>query len=108
MTIDLATGSRLYVGGIRHGTTEAVLGAWLTAHGVVVHAVHLVCDRATGQPRGFAFVEFDQDGGAQEALDALAGSSVDDRMPTMQIVTSLSERARARERDRATKERRDP
>jgi|SRR5689334_6622446 RNA recognition motif-containing protein len=64
---------RLYVGNLSFNTTEQQLEALFTTIGPVA-SVHLVRDRATGQARGFGFVEM------TDANDgAAACSSLDQR-----------------------------
>jgi len=48
------------------------------AHGEVASA-SLVMDRETGRPRGFGFVEFNNDEQAKAAMAALNGTNVDGR-----------------------------
>jgi RNA recognition motif-containing protein len=78
--------SRLYIGGLSHDTTEATLCAWLVDHGLRTHAIHLARNRVTGLGRGFAFAEFDEDNGARNAIDALAGFSVAGHMLHLRVV----------------------
>lgn len=60
---------RIYVGNLPFdATTEAVRAAF-EAYGTV-HEVSLVTDRDTGRPRGFGFVEMD-DEAAKAAIDGL-------------------------------------
>ena len=64
---------RLYVGNLSFNTTEQQLEDLFTSIGPVA-SVHLVRDRATGQARGFGFVEM------TNATDgATACSSLDQR-----------------------------
>ena len=58
----------LYVGNLSHSTTAADLEQLFGQYGKVIKA-QVVTDRATGQPRGFGFVEMDS--GAAEAITAL-------------------------------------
>ena len=48
------------------------------AYGQVVQ-VHIIVDRDTGLPRGFAFVEMTNDAEAEKAIQALNGSILRDR-----------------------------
>jgi RNA recognition motif-containing protein len=72
-------GKRLYVGNLSHSTTEDSLRKAFAADGRSVTEVHIVMDRDTGQPRGFAFVEMSNDAGAKAAIDALDGKDLDGR-----------------------------
>jgi RNA recognition motif-containing protein len=62
--------TKLYVGNLPYETTEADLQTLFGAAGSV-SAVTIVRDRATGQPRGFAFVEMSDTDGAQKAISEL-------------------------------------
>ncbi len=63
-------GKRLYVGNLPYETTEADLNALFAPSGDV-SSVNIVRDRATGQARGFAFVEMSDAEGARRAISAL-------------------------------------
>jgi RNA recognition motif-containing protein len=62
--------TKLYVGNLSYQTTEAELQALFEAAGQV-GSVNIVRDRATGQARGFAFVEMQDVEGAQRAIAEL-------------------------------------
>ena len=61
---------KLYVGNLSFNTTEQQLEQLFATVGHV-ESVHLVRDRATGQPRGFAFVEMANASEGQAACTAL-------------------------------------
>ncbi len=63
----------LYVGNMEASTTDDDLKTAFAAYGPV-GAVTIIKDKATGIPRGFAFVEMSDDKGAQEAILGLNGS----------------------------------
>ncbi len=69
---------KLYVGNLSFNTTESQLRELFAAHGEVASA-SLVMDRETGRPRGFGFVEFNNDEHARAAMAALSGKNVDGR-----------------------------
>ena len=69
---------KLYVGNLSFNTSEAQLREMFAAHGEVASA-SLVMDRDTGRPRGFGFVEFNNDEQAKAAMNALNGKNVDGR-----------------------------
>ncbi len=69
---------KLYVGNLSFSTTETQLRELFGAHGEVASAA-LVMDRDTGRPRGFGFVEFNNDEHAKAAMAALSGKNVDGR-----------------------------
>ncbi len=72
-------GTKLYVGNLSYSATEETLRAAFEADGRTVTEVALITDRATGQPRGFAFVQMGSEADAQSAIAALNGKEVDGR-----------------------------
>ncbi|MET0591265.1 MAG: RNA-binding protein [Polyangiaceae bacterium] len=72
-------GTRVYVGNLSYNTDETKLREACAAGGREVVSVSLVTDRMTGQPRGFAFVEFANDKDAQAAIAELNGKPLDGR-----------------------------
>jgi RNA recognition motif-containing protein len=62
--------TKLYVGNLPYETTEADLQALFESAGPVA-TVNIVRDRATGQARGFAFVEMSDAEGASRAISEL-------------------------------------
>lgn len=62
----------LYVGNLPWSATEQEVRDAFSAYGEVL-SVKLIEDRETGRPRGFGFVEMD-DQGATEAIESLDGS----------------------------------
>jgi RNA recognition motif-containing protein len=62
--------NKLYVGNLPYETTEADLQALFESSGPV-SSVNIVRDRATGQARGFAFVEMKDAAAAQQAINDL-------------------------------------
>ncbi|MGE4291476.1 MAG: RNA recognition motif domain-containing protein [Desulfovibrio sp.] len=67
----------IYVGNLPWSSTENDVRAAFEAYGEVI-SVKLVEDRETGRPRGFGFVEMD-DNGAAEAISALNGKNFQGR-----------------------------
>ncbi len=72
-------GNRLYVGNLSYDTTEDSLRSAFGSDGRSVKEVHIVSDRDTGQPRGFAFIEMANDHDAQGAIQAMDGYALDGR-----------------------------
>ena len=68
---------KLYVGNLPFSATEAEITELFGEHGQV-HSVALINDRETGRPRGFGFVEMD-DEAAQAAMEKLDGSNMGGR-----------------------------
>jgi RNA recognition motif-containing protein len=69
---------KIYVGNLSFSTTESTLRTIFEAHGEVASA-SLVMDRETGRPRGFGFVEMNNDEQAKAAIAALNGQNIDGR-----------------------------
>jgi RNA recognition motif-containing protein len=69
---------KLYVGNLSFSTSEDRLREIFSAHGEVASA-SIVMDRETGRPRGFGFVEMNDDAQAKAAIAALNGQNVDGR-----------------------------
>jgi RNA recognition motif-containing protein len=63
----------IYVGNLVWDATADDLLALFQEHGAVARA-QVITDRETGRSRGFGFVEMDDDGEAQRAVDALNGA----------------------------------
>ena len=68
---------KLYVGNLPFSANDAEVEQLFGQHGKV-HSVALINDRETGRPRGFGFVEMDEDG-AQKAIESLNGYEMDGR-----------------------------
>ena len=62
--------TKLYVGNLPYETTESDLQALFETSGPVA-SINIVRDRATGQARGFAFVEMGDASAAQQAINDL-------------------------------------
>src|SRR5690349_24746714 len=83
--------TKLFVGNLDFKVTENDLQDAFAAYGTVVEA-NLVTDRATGRPRGFAFVTMSTPEEAQKAIEALNGASVDGRALTVNVARPREER----------------
>ncbi|MBC8293746.1 MAG: RNA-binding protein [Proteobacteria bacterium] len=70
---------KLYVGNLSYNTDDASLEAAFSADGRSVLSARVITDRDTGRSRGFGFVEFDDDGDAQSAMEAMDGQDLDGR-----------------------------
>jgi RNA recognition motif-containing protein len=62
-----------------YSTTEASLRAAFEGSGRSVKEVAIITDRATGRPKGFAFVQMGSDADAQAAIAELDGKQLDGR-----------------------------
>jgi RNA recognition motif-containing protein len=72
-------GTRLFVGNLSYNVTELELKEAFTSEGIEVRSVRVACERETGRPRGFAFVETATDDGAKQAIEKLGGHLVQGR-----------------------------
>jgi RNA recognition motif-containing protein len=69
--------AKIYVGNLPFTTTDAELRSLFSQHGTV-ESVSLPTDRETGRPRGFAFVEMNQEDAAR-AIQNLNGKDLGGR-----------------------------
>src|SRR5512146_3332595 len=83
--------TKLFVGNLSFNTTENDLQDAFAAHGTVVET-NLMMDRATGRPRGFAFVTMGSPEEAQKAIDAMNGKELGGRALTVNIARPREER----------------
>jgi RNA recognition motif-containing protein len=70
--------TRIYVGNLPYSATNEQLTQLFAAFGDVTD-VHLITDRATGQPKGFGFVEMAGEASARAAIADLNGTVLDGR-----------------------------
>jgi len=82
----------IYVGNFHFQTTEEELRDLFGKHGRV-ERVSLPHDRATGKPRGFAFVEMPDDVEADRAIRALNGATFGGRTLKVNEARPTPERA---------------
>lgn len=75
-------GKRLYVGNLAYSTMDQQLYEAFAEFGSLVSA-SVVIDRATGQSRGFGFVEYETQQDADRAMESLNGSTLDGRAITV-------------------------
>jgi RNA recognition motif-containing protein len=71
-------GNKIYCGNLSYGVTKADLEAMFAEYGAVRNA-DLIMDRDTGQSKGFGFVEMENAGDAQKAIQGLNDSMHDGR-----------------------------
>lgn len=76
--------NRLYVGNLSYDVTNESLQSAFAAVGGVTDT-HIVMDRDSGRPRGFAFVTMSTDQEASEAVSRLDGSMLDGRSMRVNI-----------------------
>jgi RNA recognition motif-containing protein len=84
--------TKLFVGNLDFNVTENDLQDAFAACGTVVEA-NLMMDRATGRPRGFAFVTMGSPEEAQKAIEALNGKELGGRTLTVNMARPREERS---------------
>ncbi len=82
----------IFVGNLSFGATEQSLRTLFEAHGTV-DRVNIVTDRDSGQPRGFGFVEMNNDGEGDRAITALNGRDLDGRAINVNEARPKAERS---------------
>ena len=85
--------NRLFVGNIPFTKTEDALAEWFDAQGFKTRAVEIIQDRATSRPRGFGFVELEDENQAETAMRSLNGKLFAGRALTISRATPLRESA---------------
>jgi RNA recognition motif-containing protein len=83
--------TKLYVGNLSFDVTENDLRDMLTPHGPVTE-IHVVMDKITGRPRGFAFATMETEEGAKAAIQALNGKDWKGRALTVNEARPREER----------------
>lgn len=73
---------KIYVGNLAFNTTEQAIQGAFAPFGAV-RSVAIIKDRQTGQSRGFAFVEMEEDAQADAAIAGLNGANLDGRRLTV-------------------------
>ena len=85
--------NRLFVGNIPFTKTEDALAEWFGSQGYRTRAVEIIQDRLTSKPRGFGFVELEDDTLAETAVRALNGKLFAGRALTISWATPIRESA---------------
>lgn len=73
---------KLYVGNLSYSTSDSDLQQLFEQYGTVVSA-QIIMDRESGRSKGFGFVEMENDGEAQAAIDGLNQQDVGGRPLTV-------------------------
>ena len=68
----------IFVGNLAFSASEDSVREMFERFGEV-ESVRIMTDRETGRSRGFAFVQMNDDGAAEQAIKALNGSTLDGR-----------------------------
>jgi RNA recognition motif-containing protein len=95
---------KLYVGNLSYATTEDDLRRLFAEVGPIV-SVALITDRDTGQSKGFGFVEMETEQAAQEAIERLNNSEVNQRNITVSEARPPRERSSSYEGGRGRSDR---
>jgi cold-inducible RNA-binding protein len=82
----------IFVGNLSFGATEDSVRALFETHGAVGR-VNIVTDRDTGQPRGFGFVEMNDDREGEKAIAAVNGMNLDGRALNVNEARPKTERS---------------
>ncbi len=83
---------KLYVGGLPYSTTQDILQDRFSQAGTVSSAT-IITDKMTGRSRGFGFVEFENDGDADKAIEMFNGKDFDGRTLTVTEAKPMAPRA---------------
>jgi len=84
--------TKLYVGNLSYGTTEAELQD-LFAQAGEVKSAQVIQDRDTGRSKGFGFVVMGTEDEAQKAINLLNGKEIGGRALTVSIARPREERS---------------
>jgi RNA recognition motif-containing protein len=68
----LCMAKKIYVGNMSYNTSEEELRQLFAQYGTVLSA-NIIIDRETRRPKGFGFVEMEDDASAEEAIEQLDG-----------------------------------
>jgi RNA recognition motif-containing protein len=85
--------TKLFVGNLSYSTTDDRVRQAFSQFGQVLSAT-VVTDRATGQSRGFGFVEFESEEQARTAIESLNGTVLDGRSITVNVARERGDRPR--------------
>jgi hypothetical protein len=83
-------GTKLFVGNLAYSTTDDRIQQAFAQFGEVLSAT-VIMDRATGQSRGFGFVEFATEASARSAIESMNGTVLDGRSITVNVARDRNE-----------------
>ncbi|MEQ1886828.1 MAG: RNA-binding protein [Bryobacteraceae bacterium] len=67
---------KLFVGNLPYSANETDVQNFFSDNGIAIDSVTVMRDRFTGQARGFGFVEINDDGAANHAVEACNGKEL--------------------------------
>ena len=67
---------KLFVGNLPYAANETDVQNFFAAHGINIDSITVMRDRFTGQARGFAFAEINDDAVAQKAVETCHGQEL--------------------------------
>ncbi len=83
---------KLYVGNLPYSATGDELKSIFSAAGEVASAT-VIMDKMSGRSKGFGFVEFNDDGAADKAIEMFNGKDMGGRPLTVNEARPMTERA---------------
>jgi len=83
--------TKLYVGNLSYNSTEQELRDLFSQAGEISD-VQVISDKATGQSRGFGFIEMSTEEGAQEAIKRFNGYSLGSRELVVNLARPRTDR----------------
>ncbi len=83
----------IFVASLSYQVSEADLRELFEEYGAVSSA-KIITDRETGRSKGFGFVEMDDDGEGQRAIEELNGAEFDGRTLAVSVARPRTERPR--------------
>jgi RNA recognition motif-containing protein len=81
------------VGNIPFNQSEEALCEWFALKGFKARSAEIIQDRATNKPRGFGFVELEEESLAELAVRSLNGTEFGGRVLTISWATPVSKSA---------------
>jgi RNA recognition motif-containing protein len=83
---------KLFVGNLPYQASESELQSWFSQAGVNPDTVSIVRDRFSGEPRGFGFVEIQNDDEAEKAIASCNGQDFLGRTVVVNEARPMTER----------------
>ncbi len=87
--------TKLFIGKLSFNTTDDSLRTQFEQYGKVISA-QIAKDRSTDQPKGFGFVEMEEEQAANDAIAALDGKEFEGRTIVVSIARPREDRPQSR------------